>query len=51
MGISVSSVDNYIKNGHCLPNYKKMGPAKNAKIIFNLRDVAEYIVAQTVQTV
>lgn len=48
--ISVSSVDNYLERGTNLPNYKKMGAAKNAKVLFNLRDVAEFIAAQTVQT-
>jgi len=50
IGCSVSSIDNYIKQGVNLPNYKKMGTAKNAKVVFNLRDVAEYIAGQTVRT-
>lgn len=50
MGISLSSVDNYIRRGYGLPNYKKMGSSKNGKILFNLWDVAEFIAAQTVQT-
>lgn len=47
---SVSSVDNYIKQGMNLPNYKKMGKAKNARVVFNLRDVAEFIANQTIIT-
>ncbi len=47
---SVSSIDNYIKAGTNLPNYKKMGTAKNAKVVFNLRDVAEFIATRTIQT-
>lgn len=50
LSCSVSSVDNYIKQGTNLPNYKKFGKAKNAKVVFNLRDVSEFIAAQTVQT-
>lgn len=50
LNISTSSIDNYIKHGHNLPNFKKLGKAKNAKIVFSLRDVAEFIAAQTVKT-
>lgn len=50
LGCSLSSIDNYIKQGTNLPNYKKLGTAKNAKVVFNLRDVSEFIAAQTVQT-
>jgi len=46
---SVSSVDNYIREGYGCPNYKKMGKAKNAKVLFSLIDVANYL-AQTVKT-
>ena len=46
---SVSSVDNYIREGYGCPDYKKMGSAKNAKVLFSLIDVANYL-AQTVKT-
>ena len=46
---SLSSVDNYIREGYGCPNYKKMGKAKNAKVLFSLIDVANYL-AQTVKT-
>ena len=50
MGISLSTLDNYMARGYGLPNYKKMGSNKNARVLFNLRDVAEFIAAQTVKT-
>ena len=46
---SLSAVDNYIKKGYGIPDYKKMGDAKNSKVLFNLIDVANYL-AQTVKT-
>ncbi len=46
---SVSSVDNYIKKGYGIPNYKKMGKAKNSKVLFSLIDVANYL-AKTIET-
>ncbi len=49
IGCSLSSVDNYIREGYGCPNYKKMGKAKNAKVLFSLIDVANYL-AQTVKT-
>lgn len=50
VGCSTSSVDNYIAKGYGIPNYKKIGNAKNARVLFSLRDVAEYLAAQTVVT-
>ena len=50
VGCSTSAVDNFIAKGYGIPNYKKLGNAKNAKVLFSLRDVAEYIAGQTVRT-
>ncbi len=47
---SVSAVDNYIGKGYGVPSYKKIGHQRNARVLFSLRDVAEYLAAQTVQT-
>jgi predicted DNA-binding transcriptional regulator AlpA len=47
---SLSSIDNYMAKGYGVPEYKKLGEAKNAKVLFNLIDVANYL-AQTVKTV
>jgi predicted DNA-binding transcriptional regulator AlpA len=50
LNISTSSIDNYIRDGHSIPNYKKLGKAKNAKIVFSLGDVAQYLANQTIKT-
>ena len=47
---SVSTVDNNIKRGYGIPNYKKIGSAKNARVVFSLIDVANYFASQTIQT-
>ena len=50
VGCSVSAVDHYIARGYGIPNYKKIGHQRNARVLFSLRDVAEYLAKQTVQT-
>ena len=50
LGVSTSTLDKYIKDGIGTPNYKKLGKAKNAKVIFNIVDVAMFL-AQTIKTV
>jgi hypothetical protein len=47
---SVSAVNDNIAKGYGIPNYRKIGNAKNAKVLFSLRDIAEYLSAQTVVT-
>lgn len=47
--VSTSTIDLYISKGIGIPNYKKLGTAKNAKVIFNIIDVAEYL-TQTIKT-
>lgn len=47
---STSSVDNFIRNGYGCPNYKKLGHAKNAKVLFSLIDVANYLAGITIKT-
>ena len=49
LGISNSTLDLYISKGIGLPNYKKLGNAKNSKVIFNLLDVADFL-TQTIKT-
>ena len=44
--VSVSTIDLYISKGVGVPNYKKLGTAKNAKVIFN---IAEYL-THTIKT-
>ncbi len=50
IGCSLSAVDHYIAKGYGIPSYKKIGHQRNARVLFSLRDVAEYLAAQTVQT-
>ncbi len=50
VGCSTSSVDNFIRNGYGCPNYKKLGEAKNSKVLFSLIDVANYLAGSTIQT-
>ena len=49
LGISYSTIDGYIAKGYGIPNYKKLGTAKNAKVIFNIVDVATFL-SQTIKT-
>jgi len=49
MGISYSTIDGYISRGYGIPNYKKLGTAKNAKVVFNIIDVADFL-SQTIKT-
>ena len=50
VGLSIHSIDSYITRGINLPNYKKLGESKNAKVVFNLKDVAEFLASRTVKT-
>ena len=49
-GCSVSAVNFCIGKGYGIPSYKKLGAQKNARVLFSLRDIAEYLSAQTVIT-
>ena len=43
MGIGLSTLNKYMAEGMNLPNYKKIGTAKNSRVIFNVADVAEFL--------
>jgi len=43
IGMSVGAINNYICKGYGIPKYKKLGPAKNAPVIFPLVYVANYL--------
>lgn len=43
LGISVSALNNCIVQGYGLPEYKKLGNAKNARVIFPIVCIAEYL--------
>ncbi len=51
VGCSVSAVDHYLSKGYGIPQYKKIGHQRNARVLFGLRDVAEYLAAQMIVTV
>jgi hypothetical protein len=43
LGIGKSTLDLYIAKNEGLPPYKKLGTAKNARVVFNLFDVAKFL--------
>lgn len=43
LGVSVSSINTYIKKGYGIPEYTKFGNAKNAKVLFPIVCVAKYL--------
>lgn len=43
IGMSVGAINNYICKGYGVPRYKKLGPAKNAPVVFPLVYVANYL--------
>lgn len=47
-GVAIATIDLYMSKGMGVPNYKKLGTAKNAKVVFSIIDVAEYL-SQTVK--
>ena len=47
---SIGTIDNGIKNGYGICNFRKFGSAKNARILFNLIDICNHL-AQTTKTI
>ena len=47
LGVSYSSIDNFIFRKYGVPDYKKLGTSKNSKILFNLIDVAVFMADKT----
>jgi len=43
LGISVSSINSYIVKGYGIPEYTKIGCAKNATVLFPIICVAEFL--------
>lgn len=50
MGIGLSTLSKYLASGIGIPNYKRVGDSKNARVLFNLRDVSEFL-SQTIKTI
>jgi predicted DNA-binding transcriptional regulator AlpA len=43
LGVSNSTIDQYLARNEGLPPYKKLGTAKNSRVVFNLFDVAKFL--------
>ena len=43
LGIHKSTMDKFIAKGYGIPPYKKLGTAKNSKLVFNIIDVAKFL--------
>lgn len=43
LGVSVSAINNYISQGVAIPQYKKVGDAKNARVVFPIINIASYL--------
>ena len=43
MNVSVATINLYITKGINVPHYKKLGKSKNAKVVFHISDVADFL--------
>jgi predicted DNA-binding transcriptional regulator AlpA len=43
LGVGKSTIDLYISKNEGIPPYKKLGKAKNAKVVFNILEVAKFL--------
>jgi hypothetical protein len=43
LNVSVSSINNYISKGYAIPQYIKLGNARNARVVFPIVHVAAYL--------
>ncbi len=43
LGIAKSTLDLYISKNEGIPPYKKLGNAKNSRVIFHIADVAKFL--------
>ena len=43
LGVSVSAINNYICQGVAIPEYCKIGDAKNARVVFPIINIASYL--------
>jgi hypothetical protein len=50
LNIAPSTLDLYLSKGIGLPRYKKLGSAKNARVIFNLFDIAVFLNSDQIET-
>jgi hypothetical protein len=50
LNIAPSTLDLYLSKGIGLPRYKKLGTAKNARVVFNLYDIAVFLTTDQIET-
>lgn len=50
LDIKLSTLDLYMSKGVGIPRYKKLGNAKNARVVFNLYDIAVYLNSEKIET-
>lgn len=50
LNISPSTLDLYISKGIGVPRYKKATKAKNARVLFNIYDIAVYLNSEQIET-
>jgi len=48
LGIALSTLNNYMAKGYGIPRYRKIGDAKNAKVVFPIIEVAKFL-SETVE--
>jgi len=44
LGLGVSTVSKLMSQGYGLPNYKKLGNSRNARVVFPISEVARFLV-------
>jgi len=50
LNIAPSTLDLYLSKRIGLPRYKKLGTAKNARVVFNLYDLAVFLNTNQIET-
>ncbi len=48
LGIALSTLNSYMAKSYQIPKYRRIGSAKNAKVVFPISSVANFL-AQTVE--
>ncbi len=43
LDVSTSTLNNYMAKGYGIPRYRKIGDAKNAKVVFPILEVAKFL--------
>jgi len=51
LNIATSTLDLYLSKGIGLPKYKKLGLSKNARVVFNIYDIAIFLNSNQIETI